>query len=79
MMKFAYRRHLVSCFSAGNLFERAFYALFVAECFAASLILSIRYRKNLSYFWEAVEAFRKVSPALSDMKKGFLEKFNSSL
>ena len=79
MMKFAYRRYVVSRFSAGNPFERAFYVLFVAEWITASLILSIRYRKNLSYFREAVRAFRKVSPVISDIGKGSLEKFNSIL
>jgi glycosyltransferase involved in cell wall biosynthesis len=79
VMKQGYRRYAQMVFTGRSRLESCYFALFIIELFAASILLSLRYRKNLSYFWETVQSFRTVRPLLTDIESGSLETLNKLL
>jgi GT2 family glycosyltransferase len=79
VMRLGYRRYALMLFYGKSILEEWRFALFVAEFMTAALLLSILYRKNISYFRETVKAFCEVRPLLTDIKNGSLASLNQIL
>jgi glycosyltransferase involved in cell wall biosynthesis len=76
LLKIGYRLYAITLFSGNGIRGSLYYSIFVLRLILSSLILSLRYKENIGYAKQTLNAFKKVRPFERDIRDKKIQKFN---
>jgi glycosyltransferase involved in cell wall biosynthesis len=76
LIKIGYRLYAITLFSGNGIRGSLYYSIFVSRLILSSLILSLRYKENIGYAKQTLNAFKRVRPFERDIRDKKIQKFN---
>lgn len=76
LIKIGYRQYAITLFSGNGIWGSLYYSIFVFRLIISSLILSLKYKENIEYAKQTLNAFKRVRQFEGDIRHKKMQKFN---